>query len=130
MFYKYVRGAVRFEGVEIPEGSILHLTNTPHLIERFALPVLTSPFRAFGLDLPSQAEVWLCRENWAVDQVNVPNGAYVEIAGVKLTGFMNFDCRLFHDGSLYEVTRIHGEIWPSGRTVFRADLDLPASTRP
>jgi len=114
-----------FEGVEIPEGSILHLTNTPHRIERFALPGLISPRRVFGMDLPSQAEVWLCRERWEVDQVSVPNGAYVEIAGVKLTGFVNFDCGLFRDGSLYEDSRIRGEIWPSGRTVFRADLELP-----
>jgi hypothetical protein len=58
----------------------------------------------------------------------VPNGAYVEIAGVRLGGILNFDCGLFRDGSLYEDTRIHSEIWPSGRTVFRADLDLPPAT--
>jgi hypothetical protein len=122
--------AQTFAGVEIPGGSILHLTNTPHRIERFALPALTSPFRAFGIDLPAQAEVWLCREQWEVDQVSVPNGSYIEIAGVRLTGFVNFDCGLFRDGSLYEDTRIHGEMRPSGRTVFRADLDLPPSAHP
>jgi len=122
--------AQRFHGMEIPEGSILHLTNSPHRIERFALPTLTSPFQAFGMDLPSGAEVWLCREEWKVDQVSVPSGAYVEIAGVRLTGYLNFDCGLFRDGSLYEDSRIHGEMWPGGRTVFRADLDLPPTTRP
>ena len=115
--------------MEIPGGSILHLTNTPHRIERFALPKLAAPFRAFGMDLPSQAEVWLCRERWEADQVNVRNGSYVVIAGVRITGFVNFDCGLFRDGSLYEDTRIHGEMWPSGRTVFRADLDLPPPAR-
>jgi hypothetical protein len=122
--------AQRFDGVEIPEGSILHLTNSPHRIERFALPALASSFRAFGMDLPPQAEVRLCREEWAVDQVSVPSGAYVEIVGVRLTGFLNFDCGLFRDGSLYEDSRIHGETWPGGRTVFRADLDLPPPARP
>src|SRR5207244_10086905 len=76
-----------FDGVDIPAGSILYLTDTPHRIERFALPALTSPFRAFGLDLPPEAEVSLCRERWEVDQVRVPDGAYVEIAGAKLAGF-------------------------------------------
>ena len=119
-----------FDGVDIPAGSILYLTDTPHRIERLALPALTSPFRAFGLDLPPEAEVSLCRERWEVDQVRVPDRAYVEIAGAKLAGFLNFDCGLFRDGSLYEDTRIHGEMWSSGRTVFRADHDLPPPARP
>ena len=124
-------GAVQiFDGFDIPAGSILHLTNTPHRIERFALPALTSPVRAFGMNLPPHAEVSLCRERWEVDQVRVPNGAYVEIAGAKLAGFLNFDCGLFRDRSLYEDTRIHGEMWSSGRTVFRADLDLPPPAHP
>jgi hypothetical protein len=119
-----------FEGVAIPEGSILHLTNTPHRVERFLLPTLLSPLRAFGMDLPSGAEVRVCGERWDVDQVSVPNGAYVEIAGVKLAGFLNFDCGVFRDGSLFEDSRIHGAMLPGGRTVFRADLALPPSVRP
>jgi hypothetical protein len=119
-----------FEGVAIPEGSILHLTNTPHRVERFLLPTLLSPLRAFGMDLPSSAEVRVCGERWDVDQVSVPNGAYVEIAGVKLAGFLNFDCGVFRDGSLFEDSRIHGAMLPGGRTVFRADLALPPSARP
>src|SRR4029077_1519991 len=77
--------AQMFDGLDFPAGSILHLTNTPHRIERLMLP---SPLRAFGMDLPSGAEVWLCRERWEVDQVSVPDGAYVVIAGVKPTGLL------------------------------------------
>jgi hypothetical protein len=122
--------AQMFSGVEIPSGSILHLTNTPPRIERFTLPTLTSPFRAFGMDLPSGAEVRLCREQSDVDQAWVPSGAFVEIAGVKLGGILNFDCGSFRYGSLYEDSVIRGEMWLSGRTVLPVDLDLPPSARP
>jgi hypothetical protein len=49
---------------------------------------------------------------------------------MRLTGFANFDCGLFPGGSSYEDIRMHGEIWSSGRTVFRADLDLPRPAVP
>src|SRR5207244_1227404 len=108
-----------FNGLDIPEGSVLHLTDTKRRIERFALPAIASPLRAFGMELPSYTEVWLCRDRWAVDQLMVPNDLYVEIGGVKLTGTLNFDCGLFRLGALFEDSRIQGETWTKGRTVFR-----------
>jgi hypothetical protein len=119
-----------FEGFEIPAGSVLHLIGTPGRLERFLLPAMMSPLPAFGMQLPSNAEVWLCRTDWAVDQVVVPYDAFVEIGSAKLTGTLDFDCGVFRMGSLFEDSRIAGETWTKGRTVFRENLDLPPSGRP
>jgi hypothetical protein len=121
---------LNFNGLEIPAGSVLHLVDSPQRIERFALPAIAPPLPAFGMELPAQSEVWLCRDRWAVDQVIVPSNAYVEIGGVKLTGTLNFDCGVFSFGTLFADTRIRGETWTNGRTVFRDDLHLPPSDRP
>jgi len=121
---------LNFNGLEIPAGSVLHLVDSPQRIERFALPRIAPPLPAFGMELPAQSEVWLCRNRWAVDQVIVPSNAYVEIGGVKLTGTLNFDCGVFSFGTLFADTRIRGETWTNGRTVFRDDLHLPPSDRP
>jgi hypothetical protein len=116
--------------LEIPAGSVLQLVDSPQRIERFALPAITPPLSAFGMELPAQSEVWLCRDDWAVDQVVVPSNAYIEIGGVKLTSTLNFDCGAFRFGALFADTRIRGETWTHGRTVFRDDLGLPPSDRP
>jgi hypothetical protein len=121
---------LNFNGLEIPAGSVLHLVDSPQRIERFALPAIAPPLPAFGMELPAQSEVWLCRDRWAVDQVIVPSNAYVEIGGVKLTGTLNFDCGVFSFGTLFADTRIRGETWTNGRTVLRDDLHLPPSDRP
>ena len=91
---------------------------------------MTIPLQAFGMELPSHTEVSLCRDQWAVDQLAVPSNAYVEIAGVKLTGYINFKCGLFLHGSLFEDTRIRGKLWTSGQAVFREDLGLPPPELP
>jgi hypothetical protein len=62
--------------------------------------------------------------------VPFPSDLYVEIGGVKLTGTLNFDCGRFRCGALYEDSRIQGETWPKGRTVFRENLDLSPSGLP
>jgi hypothetical protein len=121
---------LNINGLAIPAGSVLHLVDSPRRIERFALPAITPPLPAFGMELPAQSEVWLCREDWAVDQVIVPSNAYVVMGGVKLTGTLNFDCGAFRFGTLFADTRIRGETWTNGRTVFRDDLDLPPPERP
>jgi hypothetical protein len=121
---------MNFNGLEIPAGSALHLVDSSQRVARFAFPAMTSPLPAFGMELPGRSDVWLCRDDWAVDQVVVPNNAYVEIGGVKLTGTLNFDCGAFHFATLFADTRIRGETWTTGRTVFRDDLGLPPSDRP
>src|SRR5262249_18004661 len=107
--------AANFNGLDLPAGSELQLTDTPPRVERFVLPTMRSQLRAFGMDLPSSAEVWLCPDDWAVSQVMVPNSYFLEIAGVKLTGAINFDCGRFRDGELFEGTPINGETWTKGR---------------
>jgi hypothetical protein len=106
-----------------------------HIVVEFeqprSLPELRSPLEAFRMALPPHTEISLCRDSWAVDELRVSSQAYVEIGGVKLTGFVSFDCGLFRQGSLFEDTRINGETWARGRAVFRKDLGLPpASSAP
>jgi hypothetical protein len=119
-----------FDGIEIPAGSVLHLIGIPRRIERFLLPAIAMPMTAFGMKLPSNTEVWLCEKDRAVDQLIVPYDTFVEIGGVKLTGTLNFNCGVFRLGSLFEDSRINGETWMKGRTVFRENLDLPPDARP
>lgn len=115
--------------LQIPAGSILRLADTPQRIERFSVPAMDARFQAFGMALPPGAEVLLCRDAWAVDQIQLATDSYVDIGGVKLTGFINFQCGRFHYGTLFEDTRLHGEPWRQGRTVFREDLELPPASR-
>ncbi len=119
----------RLDGAALPPGAIVRLTDAPRRLEQFTLPAAQSPLRAFGMDLPPYAKVVLCRDRPAVDQVVAPDGAFVEIAGVKLTGVVNFDCGRFAYGDLFEDTRIGGEAWAAGRTVFRKDIE-PAPSDP
>jgi hypothetical protein len=121
---------LNINGLEIPAGSVLQLVDSTQRIERFALPAITPPLPAFGMALPAQSEVRLCRDDWAVDQVVVPSHAYVEIGGIKLTGTLNFDCGAFRFGALFADTRIRGETWTNGQTVFRDEFGLPPSGRP
>jgi hypothetical protein len=112
-----------FETVTFPPGSVVRFGDTRHRVEQVTLPPLPSPLRAFGMELPSATKIVLCRDRWVPDQLFVPDGAYVEIAGVRLTGVVNFDCGVLNYGALFEETRIAGETWAAGRTVFRRDLD-------
>jgi hypothetical protein len=112
--------------LEIPAGSVLQLVDSPQRIERFALPAITPPLPAFGMELPAQSEV--C-DDWAVDRVVVPSDAYIEIGGVELTGTLNFDCGAFRFGALFADTRIRGETWTNGPNSVPG-RSRPAAVRP
>ena len=118
------------DGIEVPAGSVLHLIGSPRRLERFLLPMMAVPLAALGMELPSNTEVWLCEKDRSVDKVIVPYDSFVAIGGVKLTGTLNFDCGVFRLGSLFEDSRINGETWAKGRTVFRENLDLPPYAHP
>ena len=120
--------ARRFGDLEIPAGASLRLADTPRRVEMFSLPALDLRFQAFGLTLPAGAEIFLCRDAWAVDQIRVRPDSYVEISGVKLTEFINFRCGRFDYGSLFENTSLHGELWMRGRTVRAEDLEPHGQT--
>jgi len=57
----------------------------------------------------------------------VPEDSYVAIAGVKLTGRMNFDCGKFEYGALFEDTVLHGRLLPRGASISDNDLYRPTS---
>jgi hypothetical protein len=57
----------------------------------------------------------------------VPEDSYVTIAGIKLTGRMNFDCGKFEYGTLFEATALGGRQLPGGAAISSDDLFPPSS---
>ena len=57
----------------------------------------------------------------------MPEDSYVMIAGVKLTGRMNFDCGRFEYGALFEDTVLHGQRLPRGAEISYDDVLGPSS---
>jgi hypothetical protein len=57
----------------------------------------------------------------------VPEDSYVMIAGVKLTGRMNFDCGRFEYGVLFEDTVLHGRRLARGAGISYGDVFRPSS---
>ena len=80
-----------------------------------------------GIVLPSGTVVGLCDRSWEVEWLSVPEDSYVAIAGVKLTGRMNFDCGKFEYGALFEDTVLHGRLLPRGASISDNDLYRPTS---
>ena len=59
------------------------------------MPPPSEQFSISGIDLPPGTVVGLCDQSWDVEWLSVPEDSYVTIAGIKLTGRMNFDCGKF-----------------------------------
>ena len=57
----------------------------------------------------------------------MPEGSYVAIAGVKLTGRMNFECGKFEYGALFEEAVLAGRRLPRGAAISSDDLYPPSS---
>ena len=52
----------------------------------------------------------------------IPDDRYVTIAGVKLTGRINFDCGRFEYGTLFADTVLGGRAPPHNAPVSREDM--------
>jgi hypothetical protein len=95
-------------------------------LDKFEMPPTSAPLTISGIVLPSGTIVGLCDRSWEVEWLSVPEDSYVAIAGVKLTGRMNFDCGKFEYGALFEDTVLRGQRLPRGATISYDDVFRPS----
>ena len=82
----------------------------------------SAPLAVSGLDLPPGITIALCEGSPDIDYLLVPEDSFVTVAGVKLTGRMNFDCGKFQYGSLFEDTVLGGRSLPRHASISREDI--------
>lgn len=111
---------VRFGPLDLPAGSkVTYYDGAPN---SFALPQAGDAIDGFGLRLPPGAEAFFCAKAMALRQLNVDRSRYVAIAGVKLTGDIEFDCGKFQSGQLFEDAMVGGSQRRAGDLVTQAEL--------
>jgi hypothetical protein len=116
--------AQRVRVFDLSAGSLVGFTQGR--LERLKTPPTSAPLAISGLDLPPGTVVHLCDQSSELDWLLVPEDSYVMLAGVKLTGRMNFDCGKFQYGTLFEATVLGGRLLPRGATISHDDvLGLP-----
>jgi hypothetical protein len=90
----------------------------------------SGPLAISGLDLPPGTTIALCDRSPDIDYLEVPEDSAVTVAGVKLTGRMNFDCGRFEYGSLFEDTVLGGRALPRHALISREDIFGGAAPAP
>jgi hypothetical protein len=101
-------------------GTLVHFSRGR--LERLEMPPTSEPLSISGIDLPPGTVVGLCDQSLDVEWLSVPEDSYVRMAGIKLTGRMNFDCGKFEYGTLFEATALGGRQLPRGAAVSSDDL--------
>ena len=96
-------------------------------LDKFEMPLNSVTLTISTLDLPPGTAVRLCHRAWELEWLLVPEDRYVTIAGVKLTGRMNFDCGKFEYGALFEDALLNDRRLPRGAGVSHQDLFPPSS---
>jgi hypothetical protein len=81
-------------------------------LDKVETALTSAPLAISGIVL---TVVRLCDRSWDVEWLSVPEDSYVAIAGVKLTGGMNFDCGKFEYGALFEDTVLGSRRLPRAR---------------
>jgi hypothetical protein len=112
--------SARFGPLKLPAGSsVTYYDGRP---SNFRLPAQGGPVDGFGLSLPAGTEGSFCCHSDAPERLMVSRTAYVTIDGVKLTGFIDFRCGVFHSGLLFEHTLIEGKWRERGELVLRDEI--------
>jgi len=96
-------------------------------LDKFEMPLNSVTVTISSLDLPPGTAVRLCHRAWELEWLMVPEDRYVTIAGVKLTGRMNFDCGKFEYGAVFEDTLLRDRRLPRGAGISHEDLFSPSS---
>jgi hypothetical protein len=90
----------------------------------------SAPLMVSGLDLPPGTTIALCDGSPDISYLEVPEDSAVTVAGVKLTGRMNFDCGKFQYGSLFQDTVLGGRSLPRHALISREDIFGGAAPAP
>jgi hypothetical protein len=96
-------------------------------LERLEMPSTSEPLSISGIDLPPGTVVGVCERSWDVEWLSVPEDSYVTVAGIKLTGRINFDCGRFEYGTLFKATSLGSRQLQRGAAVSPHDLFRPSS---
>jgi hypothetical protein len=112
--------AARFGSLDLPAGAMVsYYDNRP---SNFRLPPQGAAVEGFGLSLPAGTDGTFCYRSEALERLEVSRTAYVTVAGVKLTGAIDFNCGPFQSGTLFEDTMVGGKWRQHGDLVSRAEL--------
>ena len=110
----------RFGPLALPAGTaVTYYDRRP---STFKLPPRGASADAFGLSLPAGTEGSFCYRKDVLEHLSVNEAAFVVIEGVKLTGWIDFDCGSFRSGQLFEGTVVAGRPRQQGERVSREDL--------
>jgi hypothetical protein len=94
-------------------------------LDRFEMPLTSPVLRISTFDVPPGTTVQLCGRASELAWLSVPEDRYVTIAGVKLTGRMNFDCGKFEYGAAFEDTTLRGRRVSRGAGISHEDVLAP-----
>jgi hypothetical protein len=112
--------AARFGPLDLPAGATVTYYDAQP--SNFRLPPQGAAVEGFGLSLPPGTDGSFCYRSEALERLDVGRTAYVVVAGVKLTGWVNFDCGPFSGGTPFEDAMVGGKWRQRGDLVSRADL--------
>lgn len=113
----------RFGPLDLPAGTAV--TYYDRYPSTFRLPPRSASVDAFGLSLPAGTEGSFCHRKDALEHLSVSRAAFVVIEGVKVTGWIDFDCGSFRSGLLFEDTMVAGRWRQRGEMLSRVDLFPP-----
>jgi hypothetical protein len=115
----------RFGPIDLPPGSsVWYITAQPNA---FDLPPTGPAVDGFGLSLPPGTRAKFCYRSERLEHLALDQTAYVTVAGLKLTGSVDFDCDpsrsgSLYSGSLFEDAVVGGKQRQRGEVVSRDDL--------
>lgn len=105
---------------DLPAGA--HVRFSQRHVSNIETPRSSAPLIISGLELPPGATVALCDRSEEIEYLEIPDDRYVAIAGVKLTGRINFDCGRFEYGMLFADTVLRGRVLTRHAPVSREDV--------
>jgi hypothetical protein len=106
---------------ELPAGTLIRFTQGG--LSEFEMPPGSASVALSGLDVPPGTVASLCERD--IRWLEVPEDRYVTIAGIKLTGRLNFDCGKFQSGILFEDSVVHDRRLLRGAAISAEDLLHP-----
>ena len=106
-------------------GTLVHFSQGRP--ERIELPPSSDPLAISGIDVSPGTVVDLCDRSSDIEWLSGPDGSYVTIEGIRLTGRVNFDCGKFEYGTLFEPTMLGGQQLPAGTAISYDELYRPSS---